>query len=130
MYYFRHLVLKKVKSCAIFIKKVCTTFRKCVKIDLYLLERRCDALTLKDKMIESIGYDPLTRMYYIEKNIKGYYLKHSSYSKKLVEEYIVEKFRVVRILKHSLPRRDRYDTKQSYHKKNSSHSKRRRQRRR
>lgn len=89
-------------------------------------------MTLKDKMIESIGYDPLTRMYYIEKNIKGYHLKHSSYSKKLVEEYIVEKFKVVRVLKYSLPKRDRYNSKRFYHKNNSSHSgrKRKRQRRR
>lgn len=89
-------------------------------------------MTLKDKMIESIGYDPLTRMYYIEKDIKGYHLKHSSYSKKLVEEYIVEKFKVVRILKYSLPKRARYDDKRSYRKKNSSHPgrKRKRQRRR
>lgn len=89
-------------------------------------------MTLKDKMIESIGYDPLTRMYYIEKNIKGYHLKHSSYSEKLVKEYIVQKFKVVRALKYSLPKRDRCDARQSYYKKNSSHSgrKRKRQRRR
>lgn len=87
-------------------------------------------MTLKDKMIESIGYDPLTRMHYIEKDIKGYHLKHSSYSKKLVEEYIVEKFKVVRVLKYSLPKRARYDAKQSYRKKNSSHPRRKRKRQR
>ena len=87
-------------------------------------------MTLKDKMIESIGYDPMTRMYYIEKDIKGYHLKYSSYSKKLVEEYIVEKFKVVRILKYSLPKRARYDDKRSHRKKNSSYSRRKRKRQR
>lgn len=87
-------------------------------------------MTLKDEMIASIGYDPLTRMYYIEKEIKGYHLIHASYSERRVKEFISEKFRVIRALKFSLPRSAREDqrsTRNERHvKKRTSRSRRKR----
>lgn len=64
-------------------------------------------MTLEERALNSIGYDPLERVYWIDRKFSNYRIAYSSYYRHVVEEFIRRKFLTVNVLRRSKPAKHR-----------------------
>lgn len=60
-------------------------------------------MTLEEKALRSIGYDPIRRVFWIDKKFNNYRIEFSGYTQESVEEFVKNKFKTIRALKFSDP---------------------------
>ena len=62
-------------------------------------------MTLLDDAIESIGYDPLNRVYYINRVFQNYRIECYKFTQESAERYVRNKFKTIKVLRMTLPRK-------------------------
>lgn len=60
-------------------------------------------MTLEEKALQSIGYDPIRRVFWIDKKFNNYRIECTRYTLESAEEYVKNKFRTVGVLRRSDP---------------------------
>lgn len=61
------------------------------------------SVTLEEKALRSIGYDPIRRVFWIDKKFNNYKIEFSGYTQESVEEFVKNKFKTIRALKFADP---------------------------
>lgn len=56
-------------------------------------------MTLEEKALRSIGYDPIRRVFWIDKKFNNYRIEFCGYTQESVEEFVKNKFKTIRALK-------------------------------
>lgn len=72
-------------------------------------------MTLEEKALRSIGYDPIRRVFWIDKKFNNYRIEFSGYTQESVEEFVKNKFKTIRALKFADPQ-SRSRSRRLYHK--------------
>lgn len=62
-------------------------------------------MTLLDDAIASIGYDPLNRVYYINRVFQNYRIECYKFTQESAEKYVRNKFKTIKVLRMTLPRK-------------------------
>lgn len=60
-------------------------------------------MTLEEKTLRSIGYDPIRRVFWIDKKFNNYRLEFCGYTQESVEDFVKNKFKTIRSLKFADP---------------------------
>lgn len=60
-------------------------------------------MTLEEKALRSIGYDPIRRVFWIDKKFNNYRIEFYGYTQESVEDFVKNKFKTIRALKFADP---------------------------
>ena len=74
-------------------------------------------MTLEEKALRSIGYDPIRRVFWIDKKFNNYRIEFCGYTQESVEEFVKNKFKTIRALKFADPQSR---SRRPYHKDHSA----------
>lgn len=56
-------------------------------------------MTLEEKALRSIAYDPINRIYYIDRKFHNYRIFYKSIYEDQVVEFVKKKFKTIKVLK-------------------------------